>query len=111
MKEKIIKDRKWVIKAAVVFFVVLLLLTFFSNTIMNYSLPQVTTQYVQSGTIASKVRGTGVVAADNPYNVTVNSERKVKLVAVKEGDSVERARFLLCLKMATAQNFPQPKRH
>ena len=29
MKEKIIKDRKWVIKAAVVFFVVLLLLTFF----------------------------------------------------------------------------------
>ena len=85
MKENITKNRKWVIKAAVVFFTVLLLLTFFSNTIMNYSLPQVVTQYIQSGPIASKVRGTGVVAADNPYNVTVNVERKVRLVAVKRG--------------------------
>lgn len=95
MKEKITKNRKWVIKVAVVFFTVLLLLTFFSNTIMNYSLPQVATQYIQSGPIASKVRGTGVVAADNPYNVTVNGERKVKLVAVKEGDTVEEGALLV----------------
>ena len=95
MKEKITKNRKWVIKAAVVFFTVLLLLTFFSNTIMNYSLPQVATQYIQSGPIASKVRGTGVVAADNPYNVTVNGERKVRLVAVKEGDTVEEGALLV----------------
>lgn len=95
MKENIVKNRKWVIKSASVFFVVLLLLTFFSNTIMNYSLPQVATQYIQSGTIASKVRGTGVVAADNPYHVTVNSARKVKLVAVKEGDTVEQGALLI----------------
>ena len=95
MKENIVKNRKWVIKSASVFFVVLLLLTFFSNTIMNYSLPQVATQYIQSGTIASKVRGTGVVAADNPYHVTVNSARKVKLVAVKEGDTVEQGALLV----------------
>ncbi len=110
MKEKIIKDRKWVIKAAVVFFVVLLLLTFFSNTIMNYSLPQVTTQYVQSGTIASKVRGTGVVAADNPYNVTVNSERKVKLVAVKEGDSVEQGALLVMFEDGDSTEFSTAKK-
>lgn len=110
MKEKIIKERKWVIKAAVVFFVVLLLLTFFSNTIMNYSLPQVTTQYVQSGTIASKVRGTGVVAADNPYNVTVNSERKVKLVAVKEGDSVEQGALLVMFEDGDSTEFSTAKK-
>lgn len=110
MKEKIIKDRKWVIKAAVVFFVVLLLLTFFSNTIMNYSLPQVTTQYVQSGTIASKVRGTGVVAADNPYNVTVNSERKVKLVAIKEGDSVEQGALLVMFEDGDSTEFSTAKK-
>lgn len=95
MTEKIIKNRKWVIKAAIIFFVVLLLLTFFSNTIMNYSLPQVATQYVQPGTIASKVRGSGVVTAANPYYVTVNSEKKVRLVAVKEGDTVEAGSLLV----------------
>lgn len=95
MKEKIKKNRKWVIKAAVIFFVVLLLLTFFSNTIMNYSLPKVATQYIQSGTIASKVRGSGVVTAANPYNVSVNSEKKVKLVAVKEGDTVSEGSLLV----------------
>lgn len=95
MTEKIIKNRKWVIKAAIIFFVVLLLLTFFSNTIMNYSLPQVATQYVQPGTIASKVRGSGVVTVANPYYVTVNSEKKVRLVAVKEGDTVEAGSLLV----------------
>jgi multidrug efflux pump subunit AcrA (membrane-fusion protein) len=94
MKENI-KKRKWVIKAAVVFFVILLLLTFFSNTIMNYSLPQVSTQYVQSDTIVSKIRGTGMVTASNPYNVTVTGTRKVKLVAVKEGDTVSEGSLLV----------------
>ena len=31
----------------IIFLTIMLLLTFFSNTIMNYSLPQVATQYVQ----------------------------------------------------------------
>lgn len=95
MKEKIRTNRKWVIKAAVIFFVILLLLTFFSNTIMNYSLPRVATQYIQPGTIAGKIRGTGVVAAANPYYVSVNSEKKVKLVAVKEGDTVSEGSLLV----------------
>lgn len=94
MKEKI-KNRKWVLKVAAVFFAILLVLTFFSNTIMNYSLPQVSTQYVQSDTIVSKIRGTGTVAASNPYNVTVNGTKKVKLVAVKEGDTVSEGSLLV----------------
>lgn len=98
MKENIIKNRKWVIKCAVIFFVILLLLTFFSNTIMNYSLPQVATRYIEPGTIASKVRGSGTVTAAEPYQVTVNSERKVKLIAVKEGDTVEKGSLLVMLE-------------
>ena len=51
MKEKEGKSaKKNVIKiVAIVFVVVLLLLTFFSNTIMNYSLPEVSTVYVEGG--------------------------------------------------------------
>lgn len=95
MREKKAHNRKWVIKFAVIFFVVLLVLTFFSNTIMNYSLPQVGTQSIQSGNIASRVRGQGVLTAPNPYSVIVNSEKKVKLVAVKEGDSISEGALLV----------------
>ena len=63
MEETKPKNRAWVKDAAIVFLVVLLVLTFFSNTIMNHSLPEVATQMVTDGTITAKVRGTGSVTA------------------------------------------------
>ena len=45
----------WIKNLAIVFLMIMLILTFFSNTIMNYSLPQVATQYVQEGNITPKV--------------------------------------------------------
>lgn len=110
MKESLKKNRTWVIKLAVVFFVILLLLTFFSNTIMNYSLPQVATQTIQSGTITSKVRGSGTVTTANPYNVTVSSERKIKIVNVKEGDSVEQGALLVMFEDTDSSDLTQAKK-
>ena len=49
------KRREWVKNAAIIFLSVMLVLTFFSNTFMNYSLPEVAAQYVQSGTITAKM--------------------------------------------------------
>ncbi|MCM1136609.1 MAG: HlyD family efflux transporter periplasmic adaptor subunit [Clostridium sp.] len=83
------KKREWVKNAAIVFLTIMLILTFFSNTIMNYSLPEVATQYVQSGSITAKVRGTGNVEATDPYNVIVKESRVISSVAVKQGDEVE----------------------
>lgn len=57
----------------------------FSNTIMNYSLPEVATEYVQSGTITEKVRGTGTITASDPYNVSISESRVISSVAVKAG--------------------------
>lgn len=110
MKESLKKNRTWVIKLAAVFFVILLLLTFFSNTIMNYSLPQVATQTIQSGTITSKVRGSGTVTTANPYNVTVSSERKIKIVNVKEGDSVEQGALLVMFEDTDSSDLTQAKK-
>ena len=60
--------RKETIKTvAIIFLAVLLVLTFFSNTIMNYSLVQVSTQMVESGTLTSRVRGSGVVTSEDVY--------------------------------------------
>ena len=92
------KKREWVKNAAIIFLTIMLLLTFFSNTIMNYSLPEVATQYVQSGSITAKVRGTGNVEANDPYKVMVKETRVVSAVAVKKGDVVEKDQVLYYLE-------------
>ncbi len=94
------KRREWVKNAAIIFLIIMLLLTFFSNTIMNYSLPEVATQYVQRGTITAKVRGTGNVEATDPYNVVVKETRVISSVAVKQGDVVEKDQVLYYLEDA-----------
>lgn len=90
--------RGWVKNAAIIFLSVMLVLTFFSNTIMNYSLPEVATQTVTSGSITSKVRGTGTVSVSEPYNVTVKESRVIKNVTVKNGDIVEKGAVLFELE-------------
>lgn len=89
MNEKKGKRREWVKTAAIVFLSVLLVLTFFSNTIMNYSLPEVAVQYIASGTITAKVRGTGTVESGDLYEVKATESRKVQSVEVRVGDHVE----------------------
>ncbi|MCR5343196.1 MAG: biotin/lipoyl-binding protein [Butyrivibrio sp.] len=93
------KSRKDIIKdIAIAFLTVLLLLTFFSNTIMNYSLPEVAIQQIQEGTISPIIRGTGTVEAKDPYNVKVSQERVIKSVAVSEGAEVKKGDVLYYLE-------------
>lgn len=98
MNENGKNKREWVKNAAIVFLAVMLVLTFFSNTIMNYSLPEVATNYVQSGTITAKIRGTGIVESGDPYEVKVTESRKVSSVAVRVGDTVQKGDVLLYLE-------------
>ncbi len=99
MKENGGKNRReWVKNAAIIFLSVMLVLTFFSNTFMNYSLPEVAAQYVQSGTITAKIRGTGTVESGDPYNVKINETRTISSVLVKAGDKVEKGDPLLLLE-------------
>lgn len=92
------KRREWVKNAAIIFLSVMLVLTFFSNTIMNYSLPEVATKYVEPGTIAAKVRGTGNVEATDPYHVMMKESRVISGVAVQQGDYVEKDQVLYYLE-------------
>ena len=83
------KNRDWVKNAAIVFLAVLLVLTFFSNTIMNRSLPEVATEYIQSNSITAKVRGTGTVESQGVYEVKATETREIRAVMVKAGQKVE----------------------
>lgn len=103
------KKREWVKNAAIVFLSIMLVLTFFSNTIMNYSLPEVATQYVERGTITAKVRGTGNVEAADPYNVMVKESRVISSVAVKQGDTVEKDQVLYYLEDAESDELTKAK--
>ena len=89
MTEQKVKKRGWVKNAAIIFLTVMLVLTFFSNTIMNHSLPEVAAQYVQSGSLNSKIRGTGTVSANESYEVKSDQTREVLSVPVKVGDKVQ----------------------
>lgn len=76
----------------------MLILTFFSNTIMNYSLVEVSTQQVTSGQITSKVRGSGSVEASESYSVTIEETRKVATVNVKKDAEVTTGDLLFTLE-------------
>ena len=97
------KRREWVKTFAIIFLAILLVLTFFSNTIMNRSLPEVAAQYVESGTINAKIRGTATVAADETYDVTINQTRKIRSVMVKVGDNVSAGDVLFVLEPADSE--------
>lgn len=84
------KTRSDIVKNCLIAFLsVMLVLTFFSNTIMNYSLPEVSAAYVYSGSVTSKVRGSGTVEAAEDYEVKVDKNHIVNSVKVKVGDTVE----------------------
>lgn len=87
--------KKAVKRFAVIFTVILLLLTFFSNTIMNYSLPEVSTTTVSGATVQQKIRCQGEVQACKDKEITVSGARTVKEVLVENGDHVKKGDVLV----------------
>ena len=96
--EKKTNRKEWVKNVAIIFLSVMLVLTFFSNTIMNYSLPEVATAMIEPGSITAKIRGTGNLTSDDPYKITIQESRKIASVAVKQGDVVEKDQVLFYLE-------------
>lgn len=117
MEQNKSKRKEWVKNAAIIFLSVLLVLTFFSNTIMNYSLPEVATQYVESGSITAKVRGNGTVESGDPYSVklkttgnqTAEGVYEVESVEVRVGDKVEKGDTLCHVKAGESKALQEAK--
>ncbi len=76
----------------------MLVLTFFSNTIMNYSLPEVSAQYAGGGTLSEQIRGSGTVEANQTYDVKINETRTIASVDVKVGDEVQKGQTIITLE-------------
>ena len=106
---KNLKKRELIKNIAIVFLVIMLILTFFSNTIMNRTLPEVSTQSVSSGPVTTQVRGEGVVEAEDPYNLVVDETRKVKSVPVRVGDHVNEGDIIYYLAGETSEELTTAK--
>ena len=111
--------RAWVKNAAIIFLVILLLLTFFSNTILNYSLPEVSAQYVRSDTITNAIKASGIVKANESYAVIYDEAdedmqvanpgqtRKIVSVYVSKGSVVNIGDPILALKGGASKELEQ----
>lgn len=108
--EKKSNRKEWIKNAAIIFLSVMLVLTFFSNTIMNYSLPEVATAMIEPGSINAKIRGTGNLTSDDPYKITIQESRTIASVAVKQGDVVEKDQVLFYLEDEDSQELEEAEK-
>ena len=92
------KRREWIKNVAIIFLAAMLLLTFFSNTIMNYSLPEVSAQYPTTGNLSEQIRGTLAVQAAQNYEMKLDETRVVASVHFKNGDTVKKGDVLITLE-------------
>ena len=91
--------RKDIIKnITIVFLLILLALTFFSRTIMNYTLPEVATHVVAQGEVSPRIRGQGTAEVDDPFTVTMTQARAIKSVAVRVDQTVKRGDVIYYLE-------------
>ena len=82
------KKREIVKTILIIFLAAMLVLTFFSNTIMNKSLPEISTETGTYGKLTERVRGSGMVEANSTYAVTLDGNREVGEIFVKAGQTV-----------------------
>ncbi|MBO5343716.1 MAG: RND transporter [Ruminococcus sp.] len=89
------RKREIIKTVLIVFLAGLLILTFFSNTIMNKSLSQITTERTTSGKLTERLRGSGLVISNQTYGVTVDGNKIIDTINVKVGKEVEKGDVLM----------------
>ncbi len=85
-----LKKREVIKTLLIIFLALLLVLTFFSNTIMNRSLSEITTETASSGKLTERVRGSGMVVSNQTYEVTVDTVNVVEKINIKSGQKVKK---------------------
>ena len=109
-EEQTSKKRDIIKNIAIIFLAVMLVLTFFSNTIMNYSLPQVSTEQISGGSIKNQVRGKGIIEVVDPYSVIVEETRTISSVRVQEGDYVSEGDVIYTLKGEESEELEEARK-
>ena len=91
-------NRRWVVRAMIAFVVILALLTFFSNTIMNMTIPLVMASNAQRGNLAYTNNATAQITADGEVKVNGIQDRVVDQVLHTNYDLVQEGDVILTLQ-------------
>lgn len=95
--------RREIIKTiTIIFLAAMLILTFFSNTIMNRSLSEISTETAVSGKLTERVRGSGLVESNQTYEVTVSGNKVIDTILVKTGQEVKKDDVLFTVGAVTS---------
>lgn len=108
-KKKMMSRKDRIKTIAIIFLVFMLILTFFSNTIMNWSLVQVSTEAVISDILTNKVRGTGTVEAGQVYDVSIKESRRIQTMYVKTDQQVSTGDILFTLAQTDSEELKTAK--
>lgn len=99
-----VKRREILKNILIIFLILMLIMTFFSNTIMNRSLPEVATQYANYKQISDKIRASGSVTAKQDYSLVVDEARLITEVLANRGDRINRGDVLFVLDETESSN-------
>ncbi|HEX2944954.1 MAG TPA: efflux RND transporter periplasmic adaptor subunit [Clostridia bacterium] len=92
--------KKRILRISYIFVGIMLFLTFFSNTINNFSLPRVSTGQPVGGSLIKEVTGSSSVQARETLKVYSKQGRLVTEVRVKLGDKVKKGQAVVVLDKA-----------
>ncbi len=95
-------NRRWVVRAMVSFVVILAVLTFFSNTIMNLTIPLVVATTATRGNLSYTNNATAQIVADGEVKVNGIQDRVVEEVVHTNYDLVEEGEVIL--RLAPVEN-------
>lgn len=96
------KRRDIIKNILIIFLIILLILTFFSNTIMNYSLPEIATESCLSGSLTEKLNASGIVESNQSYEVKSKGNYTIDSIKIKTGKEVKKGDVLFTIN--TQQN-------
>ncbi|AOT71670.1 HlyD family secretion protein [Geosporobacter ferrireducens] len=97
--EEIMNERKKKIfgKGIMIFFGTMMVITFFSKTIQNMLLPEVTVSRPSSGILTYEAAGTGTIIPKETVHVYPQSTKRIKEIRIEAGEKVKKGQILALL--------------
>ncbi|MDE6102636.1 MAG: efflux RND transporter periplasmic adaptor subunit, partial [Ruminococcus sp.] len=84
------RKREIIKTVLIIFLAIMLVLTLLSNTIMNKSLAEISTERATSGKLTERIRGSGLVESNQSYEVKADGNRTIDTIMVKTGQEVKK---------------------
>ncbi len=88
------RKREIIKNVLIIFLIIMLVLTFCSNTIMNKSLAEITTESATSGKLTERIRGSGLVESNQSYDVKIDDNKVIDTIMIKSGQEVKKGDVL-----------------